>query len=108
MLTIDENTIAITRGDTGYIHLDLTKDSEPYPYEEGDTVTFSVKKNYEDEDYAVQKIVPAGTAIILNPIDTKKLEYGDYFYDIQLNTTLGEIFTVVGPAKFKVTKEITV
>lgn len=108
MLTIDENTVAITRGDTGYIYLNLTKDGEPYSYESGDTVTFSVKKNYEDTDYAFQKTVPAGNAFIINPVDTKNLEYGNYFYDVQLNTTLGEIFTVIGPAKFKVTKEITI
>lgn len=108
MLTIESSTISITRGDTGYIHLNLTKDNEAYPYEDGDMITMSVKKNDTDEEYAFQKEVPAGQVIILQPADTKTMEYGEYVYDIQLNTTLGEIFTVVGPAKFKVTKEITV
>ena len=112
MLIIDEdNVISLTRGDTAYLNLNLIKeDGEPYTYQDGDTVTLSCKQDYDSEDYLFQKVVPAsndGTTIAILPIDTKGLDYGKYVYDIQVNTVDQEVFTVIGPAKFNVTKEVT-
>jgi hypothetical protein len=75
VLTIEDNTISLTRGDTGYINLALDTEVEG-------TITLSCKKDYDSEDYLFQKIVPVGETIILEPKDTKELEYGKYVYDI--------------------------
>lgn len=103
MLTIDEGVIYHTRGDTGYIQLAFD-----YDWQDGDTVTLSVKKDYESEDYLFQKTVVGGQIITIYPQDTAELEYGNYIYDVQVNTALGEVFTVVGPNKYKLTKEVTI
>lgn len=106
MLTIDEDVISLTRGDTGYLELAMKNGDQDW--EVGDTVTLSVKKDIESEDYLFQKQVQAGQVIIIYPEDTRDLEYGRYIYDIQVNTVLGEVFTIIGPAKFKLTKEVTI
>ena len=102
MLTIEDGVISLTRGDTGYIQLAFD-----YDWQDGDTVTLSVKKDYEDEEYVFQRVVAGGQIITIYPTDTQELEYGNYVYDVQVNTTLDEVFTVIGPNKFKITKEVT-
>lgn len=109
MLSVSGTNIKLTRGDTAYLTLDLSANSEPYQYEEGDVVTFSVRKTTDDNDtqYLFQKVVAAGETIIIEPEDTKSLEYGRYKYDIQLNTTKGEVFTVIEPSTFQISEEVT-
>lgn len=108
MITFEDGNISLTRGDTAYISLALVDNGEPFKWKDGDTVTLTVKRTYEDiEDYLFQKIVAGGDTIVIEPIDTKQYEYGRYIYDVQVNTAIGEVFTVVGPATFKLTKEAT-
>lgn len=109
MITMEDGVISLTRGDTAYLSLNLTNnDGEPYEFKNGDTVTLSVKKDYEDvENYLFQKVVAAGDTIVIEPQDTKPYEYGRYVYDVQVNTAVGEVFTVLGPNTFKITKEAT-
>lgn len=108
MITMEDGVISLTRGDTAYLHLNLTNNGEPYEFKDGDTVTLTVKKDYEDiENYLFQKTIPAGDTFVIEPSDTKEYEYGRYVYDVQVNTAIGEIFTVIGPNTFKLTKEAT-
>lgn len=109
MLKISGSNITLTRGDTAYLSLDLTLNNDPYEYEDGDTVTLSVRRTTKDDDtqYLFQKVVTAGDAIVIEPEDTKPLEYGRYKYDVQLNTAKGEVFTVVEPSEFKIAEEVT-
>lgn len=108
MITLEDDVISLTRGDTAYLYLDLTSDGEPYEWDDGDTWTFTVKFNYdEEENYLFQKTVKAGDTIVIEPSDTKPYEYGRYVYDLQVNTAIGEVFTVIGPNTFKITKEAT-
>lgn len=109
MLTVQSGNITLTRGDTAYLSLDLTLNNAPYEYSDGDTVTLSVRRSTKDDDteYLFQKVVDAGEMIVIEPADTKSLEYGRYQYDIQLNTSRGEVFTVIGPATFKIAEEVT-
>ena len=74
---------------------------------DGDTLTFSVKKNIEDTFYAFQKVVGANEVVVILPEDTKPLEYGKYWYDVQLNTVRNEVFTIVEKTGFYVRQEIT-
>lgn len=108
MLTFEDGVISLTRGDTAYLSLNLTNNGEPYEFKDGDTVTLTVKKNYdEEENYLFQKVVAGGDTIVIEPQDTKPYDYGSYIYDVQVNTAIGEVFTVVGPNRFKLTKEAT-
>lgn len=106
MLTIEDSTIYLTRGDTAYITVNLEYNDGSYEMQTGDTLTLSVKKAVEDTDYALQIITDTNTINIL-PADTKELEYGKYVYDIQLQTAAGEIFTVIEKSPFKLQEEVT-
>lgn len=104
------NKINITRGDTAYINVNIQNVSNGDQYEigSGDKVTMSVKKTTEDSSYAFQKFIIGSGDINIVPADTSDLEFGEYVYDIQIETTAGEVFTVVPPAVFNVMKEVTV
>lgn len=94
-MKIDGNRICMVKGDTGYLNINLHYDNgSNYVIREGDIITFSVKRSIYDSDYALQKVVNAGEVIAINPEDTQNLTSGDYVYDVQLDTTLGEVFTV--------------
>lgn len=103
MLRIEEGKIYLTRGDTAY--LTVTVDGREPQAE--DRIILSVKKNIDDVDYAFQKTVSFGEIFVIMPEDTKDLEYGKYFYDVQLVTNIGEIFTVIEKTAFYVREEVT-
>lgn len=109
MLSVSGTTIKLTRGDTAYLSLDLTMDGEEYEFADGDTITFSIRRTTDDNDveYLLQKTIVAGDTIVIEPEDTKHLNYGRYKYDVQLNTAKGEIFTVIEPSTFQVAEEVT-
>ena len=94
-MKIDENRICMVKGDTGYLNINLHYDNgNNYVIHEGDKITFFFFFSIYDSDYALQKNVNAGEVIAINPEDTQNLTSGDYVYDVQLDTTLGEVFTV--------------
>lgn len=101
MFKIEGTTLYLTRGDTAYLSVDFNDDIEIA------NLVFSAKKQVSDADYAIQ-ISAIGNKFIFEPKDTKELEYGKYFYDIQLTTVYGEIFTVVEKANLYIREEITV
>lgn len=107
MLTCVNNNISITRGDSAIFALKIEKaDGEPYKIGEGDTVIFTVKKSTFDKDIITQKTVVNGV-ITINPDDTKDLEYGTYYYDVELTRADGFVSTVISPHKFIVEQEVT-
>lgn len=67
-------------------------------FEEGDKVTFSVKKNYSDDTYLLKKEVTvfAGNLadISILPRDTANIEPGQYVYDIQFSSFDGKVKTI--------------
>lgn len=109
--SVDDSSklITLTRGDSLYLTVEFTDDDEGTPYVPvtGDTVRFALKKNIEDEECLIIKDIPISTMVLyLEPSDTKDLEFGTYWYDIQLTTDGDDVYTPIGPAKFKVTKEV--
>lgn len=111
MLTVDkDNTIHLTRGDTARLLIDRAANAatgKDYVFTPEDKVTMTVKKTVYDTSPAVQLTVPGGAAIHIKPEDTKELAFGRYVYDVQLTTADGDVYTVVTPATFEVTKEVT-
>ena len=92
MINIKNNNIYLTRGDTAYLQVKY----DGYEIKEGDVVKFSVKKEFNDDDYAFQLVMPAEKVFNIIPSDTKNLDCGNYYYDVELHTTLNEVFTVIG------------
>lgn len=106
MLVIEDTTISLTRGDTAYLALDLTSNGEPYELDDYQ-VDLTVREGYEPTDKILfKKTVINSPQIVIEPADTNELAYGRYKYDIQITTSIGEIFTVV-VGTFKITEEVT-
>lgn len=117
MLFIDGNNIKLTRGDTAYIEVPINVETDegsaPYILDPDDTLTLSVKKKIKDEETLLQKVVKGSSTIHFMPDDTKEMDFGTYIYDIQLTTSSGDIYTVIGPTEsetpsFRVLGEVTV
>ena len=107
MFKIQGNTISITRGDTGVFSLDIKNaQGQTYDYSQ-DTVLFTVKPNVYAKDPLIQKQVIYEENITIVPADTEKLSYGEYFYDVQLETAGGVVDTIIVPSKFIILPEVT-
>lgn len=108
--SVKKTTITLTRGDTFKAEISITdKDGNPYEIQEGDSVRFAMKRNYDDPDTEVLivKEIPTDTLILqLDPEDTKDLEFGSYVYDIQLTNAAGEIDTFITKAQLNLTEEV--
>ena len=107
MLYINGDTIKLTRGDTAYLHIPLVTTDADYVMNANDTLTFSVKKTTRDTDYIFQKVVTGNNVFHIQPSDTSELAFGKYIYDVELNTTDGDVFTVIPPSTFEVLSEVT-
>jgi hypothetical protein len=108
MFTIDNDTnkMTIIRKDTASFNIAL----ENYELGNGDTVTFTIAKEKEQESPLVQIIVTEflnGVATVFLESANTDLDEGTYLYDVQINTADGRVDTVVGPAKFKVIGGVT-
>lgn len=108
MFTIDNdtNTMTIVKKDTASFDVSL----ENYFLADGDTVTFTVAKEVEQETPILQIVVDTFTegkaTIFLTATDTN-IDVGTYLYDVQINTADGRVDTIVGPAKFRVIGGVT-
>lgn len=113
MLTIDENRIYLTRGDTAEIAVSLKKlDDTDYEMQTGDVLYFRMKK-YATKDPS--EILIEKTADVLNneisftiePYDTESLAFGEYSYEVELVTGAEEQhYTVIADSEFVIGKEI--
>lgn len=100
------NDMKLTRGDSAYFDIDLKDENDTeYTMQSGDLLTFTIK-NSAYTKVPVVSLTSSTPTFRISPSDTKHLRYGEYAYDIQLSTG-NDIFTVVGPAVFEITEEIT-
>lgn len=101
-------TITLTRGDTfvAEIRISQANGSQYFP-SEGDTVRFALKKSYTDADILISKDIPIDTMqLILQPEDTKNLDFGKYVYDVQLTKSTGEVDTFITKSIFIIDEEV--
>lgn len=109
MFEVSNNEIFLTRGDTGLFVLDIkNQDGELYTRDEGDVVVFTVKASPRDMLALIEKTVGADGKVTINPADTARLNYGTYFYDIQLTRAEDDsVCTIIPPTPFNLTEEVT-
>jgi len=107
MFAIEGNDIYLTRGDSLFIQVSLTKDEEPYIPTSGEVVRFAMKKKYTDEEVILQKVIPNDTLVLhLRPEDTKPLPMkSKYVYDLEFTDSSGEVDTFV-KGMFYITEEV--
>lgn len=106
LFKIEYGKIFITRGDTASFNIEVRQPDKRTVYElaEGDNLTFTVKQTDSEVDFLIQKV---GATVKLASDDTKKLAYGQYWYDVQLTFADGTINTIIAPTPFVVCSEIT-
>lgn len=107
MFAIDRlNKIVITKGDNAQMLIKLV---DRYGKErmifDDDTITLTVRKRIKGDAVITKTAVK--NAFDFVPEDTKSLKAGQYYYDIQLTTFGGKIFTVVPLSIFEIGEEIT-
>lgn len=101
-------TITLTRGDSFAADIGMFQpNGDPYIPTEGDKVRFAMKRSIKDKDVLILKDIPIDTMkLVLNPEDTKELEFGSYIYDIQLTKSTGEIDTFITKSTLVLTEEV--
>lgn len=106
---VNGNEIHLTRGDTAKITVDIHDEinGTAYIMSADDTLTLTVKKTVQDRVHCFQKIVTGTNVISIDPSDTKKLGFGAYQYDVQLNRANGDVSTIIEPATFMLLTEVT-
>lgn len=107
MVKIDKvtNVITATRGDTIVFRPTLTLDGVEYVPEDGDVIRFALKRDEEDSVPYIRKVIPHDPMVcIIEPQDTKELDYGTYRYDVELTTAAGFVTTFIS-SKIKLTWE---
>lgn len=106
MIKLHGNRIYLTRGDTALLKVViLGADKEVYTPDDTDTVTLTVKKTTGSADILFQREVVDGM-VTIEPEDTASLPYGDYVYDVCLETEKGIVQTFIPPTVFKLTEEV--
>lgn len=106
MIKLYGNRIYLTRGDTALLKVViLGADKEVYTPDDTDTVTLTVKKTTNSADVLFQREVVDGM-VEIKPEDTASLPYGDYIYDVCLETKSGIVQTFIPPTVFKLTEEV--
>ena len=105
MINILNGNIRHVRGDTAIINISLSKDDAEYTLQSGDKAVFSIKKNLDDTTYVLQKELTE-LKIVLEHGDTQNLEYGDYWCDIQVTFSDGQVYTI-GPFQYKLLPDVT-
>lgn len=106
--------INIIRGTTNDLSLSIEDENgEQYTLQDGEKIIFGVKSNAENSDYDIVKtltsadMVDNAYTIKLIPDDTLGLPFGQYYFDIGLQTADGDYYMVVPCDEFCVCKAIT-
>lgn len=105
MVTVTDNLITMTRGDTLKCKVTVTKDGEPYTPTSGESLRFAVKRRtktkgdyteYVDKEPLINKAIPVDTLELkLDPADTKDLHFGKYDYDVEITLADGTVSTFI-------------
>ena len=109
MLNINGSKIILTRGDSAHISVPITRidgdNISPYEIQPSDHLRFTAKKSYSDHLPALQIEADSRGQFKISPQDTKELEFGTYVYDIELETSEGDIYTVVPNGSLVIDRE---
>jgi hypothetical protein len=106
MLKISGNKISLTRGDSAYITLSI----DDYELNDGDVVRVQVRDIPNTGELLVEGDVDvSGEEIVwhIYPYQTSNLEVKTYYWDAQLETSNGDIFTFIPASPFKLLDEVT-
>lgn len=103
-----KGTINLTRGDSFYAKIKLyDQDNDPIALNEGDTLRFALKEEYEDAEPILTIDIPISSMTLrIAPEDTKDLAFGTYVYDIEVTFANGDVDTVIPRKTFNILEEV--
>lgn len=107
MFTVQNNNIALIRGDNGAFGISITDaDGNAVTLSDGDVLTFTVRRTPRSPTIVLQKTITGGT-LYINPTDTQDLTFGSYVYDVELCRADGYTDTIIPPHEFLILEEVT-
>ena len=95
---LDDFGIEATKGDTIIMpFVVVDNDKAIYQVQADDVINFGMKKNYSDAECIIEKTIDNNTlTLVLEHNDTKGLDIGAYYYDIQITKSLNnEVHTFI-------------
>lgn len=108
MLEVIDSNIFLTRGDSALLKIDIQDiDGKDFMHTtQSFNLIFTVKKYCESKYFVIKKTLENNSNTFeLEPEDTNKLPFGEYFYDVELHMD-NKIFTIITPHKFILQKEV--
>lgn len=107
MFTVQNNNIALIRGDSGAFAISITDaDGSPVALTDGDVLTFTLRRTPRSPTIVLQKTITDGT-LTINPSDTQDMPFGSYVYDVELRRADGYTDTIIPPHEFLLLEEVT-
>lgn len=119
MVTVKDNIITMTRGDSVSIKVTCMQNTDEGPVEyapqEGDTVRFAMKNSklnparsqYKDAAPLITKAIDNEDMLLkLEPSDTKTLGFGIYDFDIQITLADGTVDTFIPEGRLILKPEV--
>ena len=108
-----QQPMAIVRGTTKTVTVRVTDDDgQVYTLGSNEVLRFGVKKHPGDSAYLFSKDMSSSSLVdgvytfIINPADTENLCFGDYYYDVGLQSG-SEYFNVIECSEFRVDYNVT-
>lgn len=115
MYKVEGTKISLTRGDTFYCDISMTRNGEPYVPVEGDSLRFVLKhadminnnSAYKDDEPLLDIDIPIDTCRLkIASEDTSELTFGKYVYDIEITFANGDVDTFINNASFIILPEV--
>ena len=111
MYKIIGSNVYITRGDSAYITVNIAdNDGNKFALDTGHIVRGQVRREPNNGDLVVDADIdysnPDKIIWHIKPENTKGIEVKEYYYDLEVDTAEGDVYTFVS-GKFVVTDEVT-
>lgn len=112
MLKVIRNKIQLTKGDSACLKFALTNSKgEEYKLQDGDTIRLQVRDFDNDKQLVFEgdiACLESGVFWYIHPEDTKNLELKTYYYDAEVVTATGDVYTFIGKTQFTLLEEVTI
>lgn len=107
MFSVQDNNIAMIRGDSGIFKIDVIDVAgNAVALDDNDVLTFTLRRATRSPTIVLQKTIADGT-LTINPSDTQDMPFGSYVYDVELKRADGYTDTIIPPHEFLLLEEVT-
>ncbi len=107
MFSVQDNNIAMIRGDSGIFKIDVIDVAgNAVTLDDNDVLTFTLRRATRSPTIVLQKTITGGM-LTINPSDTQDMPFGSYVYDVELKRADGYTDTIIPPHEFLLLEEVT-